>query len=104
MPATWRTGWACAKALHTAAKRLVLLWLKETAFNAFEFNTDRIVIAVPAPIGEAPVPGAVIATDKLPQLPLALDIKMAGDFEVVQARVIGVSVAVQLVGKQLLHL
>ena len=50
------------------------------------------------------MPGAVVATDKLPQFAIAADIKMRRYGQALYAFEIGVSVPVQLIGKQLLNL
>ena len=57
---------------------LVLGVLEQIAFQAFEFDADRVVIALGASsvLGLAGMPGPVVGADKLPQAAVATDIKM----------------------------
>jgi hypothetical protein len=57
---------------------LVLGVLEHIAFQAFEFDADRVVIALGASsvLGLAGMPGPVVGADKLPQAAVATDIKM----------------------------
>src|SRR5213595_802291 len=59
-------------------ERLVLRGLEAVAFQAFELDADRIVVAVlaSAPARSPGMPGAVAAIDELPQLAAAADVEV----------------------------
>ena len=57
---------------------LVLGVLEQIAFQAFEFDADRVVIALGASsvLGQAGMPGPVVGADKLPQAAVTPDVKV----------------------------
>ncbi len=83
----------------------VLGIFKAVAFESFELNADRVVIAARSPsVLRLPcVPGAVIATDKLPKGAISANVKVRGDFQPPYALKVGVCIPIELVGEQSLH-
>src|SRR6218665_176489 len=82
----------------------VLGRLEVQALQTFEFDADRVVIALAAPtVGRLScMPGAPIAVDELLRLAAAGDEKMCGDLQAAQVLVVGMGLRVQPVGDQLL--
>ena len=78
VPCHMRDGVVAAQVLTKISQAAVLGVFKEIAFKAFEFNADRVVIAVgpPSVLGLPCMPGAVIAADKLPKRAIAADVKV----------------------------
>ena len=87
------------------AQGFVLHIFKAVAFQSFEFNAYRVVVAVIAPpVTRLPgMPGACITADKLPEFACAADKKMRRYLRAANALKIGVSVPIQLVGEQALN-
>ena len=82
---------------------LVLRRREGVAFQALKFYTDGVVVAVvPPPVARwAGVPGAVVATDKLPQATVTADEKVGRDLQAPDGLEVRVGVPVELVAKQL---
>ena len=78
MSSHMRDGVVPFQVLAKSSQASVLRIFKEIAFEAFEFNANRVVIAVCASsvLGLPCVPGAVIAAHKLPQGAIAPDVKV----------------------------
>jgi len=92
--------------LAQLAQLLVLGVLKHIAFQAFELDTDRVVVTLGASsvFGLPGVPGSVVGADKLPQAAVSADIKVRGYLQAPDLREVGVGIPIQLVGEQRLHL
>ena len=71
----------------------------------FQFNPDRKIIAAfaPAPGGCTRMPGALGAWNKLNQLAIAANKKVAGDFKIFDDFVVRMFARVELVGEELDH-
>ena len=89
-----------------AGKRFILQCFKSTAFQSFEFNANRVVIALAlTPVsGWAGMPGAVVATDELPKIAGTADEKVCRNSKPPNALEVGMRVPVELVGEQALHI
>lgn len=87
-------------------KPLILGIFKGVAFQAFQLDPDRVVIALmtPSVLGNTGMPGPILGTDKLPQHAIATDVEVGGDLQAPNLPEIGVCVPVQPVGEQVLHL
>ena len=85
---------------------LILSVLEHIALQAFEFNTDRVVIALGATsvFGLTGMPGPIVGADKLPQAAVTPDIKVRGHLQAPDLCEIRVGIPVELVGEQRLHL
>ena len=88
-----------------ARQGFVLRAFEDLAFEAFEFDADRIVIAVraAAPRRCTGVPGAIVAAHELPQLAVASYIEMRGHLQAADGPEVGMRVPVEPVGEELLH-
>ncbi len=84
---------------------LVLGLFKGVALQAFEFNADRIVIALGAStvVGLPRMPGAVVTAHELPKRAVPADVKVRRDLQPPDGLEIRVGIPVELVGEQTLH-
>lgn len=89
-----------------ACQRVILTVFKDRTLDPLELDADRVVIAVAAAkvIGNTRVPRALIAADKLPKFPLALNVKVRRHLHAQDGLKVGVFVPVKLIGKQALDL
>ena len=83
----------------------VLCVLKQISLKAFEFDADRVVVAIAAPtvFGCPSVPSAVVGADKLPQTTIAADEKVRRHTQTLDLQKVGVRLPVKLVGKERGH-
>lgn len=84
-------------------QRRVLGRLEPVAFQPFELDADRVVIAVvaTAPTGRAGVPGALVSIDKLNQFTVTPDEEVSRYFGTSNLFKVGVGLPVKLIGEQL---
>src|ERR1035438_9201382 len=84
------------------AEAFVLGRLEGLAFEAFELDADRVVVAIaPAvPIGSAGMPGSVVAGDELQQGPAAAQQKVGGHAQAANRPEIGMGGPVEPVGEE----
>ena len=78
MPDNVEIGQVLSNRRTQYCEALVLRFLKNFAFQSLKFDTDRVIIAVvPPPVARsARMPGPLLSADKLPELPIALNIKV----------------------------
>ena len=105
MPCDIGYGITLGQGWHQDCERRVLGRLERVAFQSFELNADRVIIAVvsPAVVRLTCMPGPVIATDKLQNLATAPHIKVAGNLHAFYLAKVGVLRPVELVGEKRLH-
>jgi len=84
----------------------VLRRLKGLALQALEFNADTVIVAVGSTTvaGNTGVPSSVVAADKLPDRPAALNEEVRGHGHALDTLKIRVGLPIKLIGKQLVHL
>lgn len=89
-----------------AGQCFVLRRFKDASFQAFEFNANRVVIALVLPpvSGLAGMPCTVVAADKLPKSAGAADEKVRRNLKPPDALEVGMRVPVELIGEQALHI
>lgn len=78
MPGNVRDGVVAAQVLAQLGQTPVLGIFKSVAFQAFEFDADRVVVAVgPSTVGRLTrMPGPIVAADELPQAAIAAYIEV----------------------------
>jgi hypothetical protein len=78
MPSDVRDGVVASQILAKSCQAPVLGVFKEIALEAFEFNADRIVVAIGSPtvLRWPCMPGALVATDELPKRAIAANVKV----------------------------
>ena len=105
MPGNVGDGVVGSQGLAQLLQGLVLGGIKLPAFQTFELNANRKIIAVaaPAPLRCARVPSAVVAAHKLPHHALACDEEVGRNLQPPNALKVGVGIPVELVGEELLH-
>lgn len=98
-------GVALAQVLAKLAQTCVLCVFEDIALQAFQFNADRIVIALgtTSVLGLSGMPRPVVGADKLPQAAVTPDVKVRGDLQAPDLCEIRMRIPVQLVGEQRLH-
>lgn len=106
MPCNMRDRVALDQCWAQRCERVVLRRLKAVTLKAFEFDANRVVVAIAAaPIVRcSSMPGPVVTADKLPEVPVALDVEVCGHLQPLDLLEVSVLVPVQLIGKQQLHL
>ncbi|MDB5742887.1 MAG: hypothetical protein JWR68_1202 [Polaromonas sp.] len=106
MPGNMRHRVGLQKRGAQARQGFVLRRLERVAFKALEFDADRVVIALTAfPVKRlARVPGAITASNKLPQRARARDEKVRGNLQPPYALEIGMRVPFQLIAEKALHI
>lgn len=106
MPSDMRYGVAPKKFLQQLGEAGILSVFKRFAFQSFEFDADRIVVAIAATaiVRNACMPGTCIAVHELPYRAIALDIEMARNLKTSYTEEVGVQFPVQHVGEQGVHM
>ena len=89
-----------------AGQGFVLRFFEHPAVDAFELNANGVVVAVVASAvaGCTGMPGTLVATDKLAQVPIAADEKVRGHLHAFDAFEIRMRVPIQRIGEQALDL
>ena len=106
VPCNVRDGVGLKKRGAKPGQCFVLGCLKEASFKPFQFNADRVVIAIAAPAvaGFPCVPCPVIATHKLPQRASAGNKEMRRNLQAANALEVGMRLPVELIGKEALDI
>ena len=102
MPSHMRDGVALTQCRAQGAQGFVLGRLKGFAFQAFELDADRVVVALLAPTvaGNARMPGLVLATDELHQLTTASYHKVGRNLQATDLLKIRVRVEIEPIREQ----
>ena len=84
-------GVVIANGLAQPLQRQILRRFEVQALQAFEFYADGVIIAAvaPAPVADACMPGSVVTAHKLPDLALARNEEVRGNFQPANALIVG---------------